>query len=348
MLLCQENSFRRTDLKAEKLLQVEGLTITFPTSRGNIQAVRNLNFRLSPGEMLAVVGESGSGKSVTGKALLGLVEPPGIVVGGGVWLEGENILIKTEEEKRRLRGAAAGMVYQDPGASFDPVFTVGSQMIESILAHKKSGKAAARKIALEWLGSVGFASPERIFDSYPYELSGGMKQRAYIAMVISLGPRLIVADEPTTALDTVNQTRILSLLKHIQIESGCGVLIISHDLEVVAGISERVLVMYAGQLVEAGLTADVINSPAHPYTRALISSSYRGGYNKERLPIIEGQLEPDNYLDGCSFASRCRQASRTCYNTAPPLRELNGGRICRCLKPVLSERGREFGGISHC
>lgn len=341
MSISQVKSFRPAgEVRSGKMLEVQGLTVAFPTSRGVIRAVCDLSFYLKPAETVAIVGESGSGKSVTGKALLGLVEPPGILAGGRVLLDGENVFDKTGEEKRRLRGAFAGMVFQDPGASFDPVFTVGWQMVESILAHGPAARAGAKRLALECLASVGFANPQRIYGSYPHELSGGMKQRAYIAMVMSLSPGLIVADEPTTALDMVNQARILSLLKNVQAKTGCGVIVISHDLEVVAGLSDRVLVMYGGHVVEAGPTGDIMNRPGHPYTRGLVNSSYRGVSRKERLSVIDGQTyETGHSLSGCSFAPRCGHASPECRKETPPLMKLPGSRFCRCLKTRLGGTG---------
>lgn len=318
----------------EAVLKVEGLSIIFPTPRGTYQAVRELSFQLKAGETVALVGESGSGKSVTGKALLGLVEPPGIVAGGGVYLYGDDIILKAAEDKRRLRGTAIGIIFQDPGSSFDQVFTIGAQMTESILAHGLTDKAGAKEIAIDWLGEVGFAEPRRIYHSYPFELSGGMRQRAYIAMVMSLNPSLIVADEPTTALDILTQARLLAVLKKLQSKTQCGIVLITHDLGLAANNSDRLLVMYAGQIVECGLTRDVIGRPKHPYTAALIDSSYRGG-GKKRLLVISGQPpEMNNLPPGCTFAPRCTHSSGKCSVTQPSLHRLAGERLCRCHRPV--------------
>lgn len=320
-------SFKKTG--QDKLLQVSNLSVCFPTPRGMLHAVRNVSFDLEQGEILAIVGESGCGKSVTGKALLGLVEPPGFVESGTVELHGEDILKKSPGEQRSLRGKKIGMIFQDPSSAFDPVYTIGNQITETLAAHNVARGVKAKKLALRWLERAGFTEAERVFNSYPFELSGGMRQRAYIAMVMALEPQIIVADEPTTALDMISQVRVLLLLKKLQKSSGCSIILITHDLNAAASVADEVMVMYAGQVVEYGAADDILCHPVHPYTAALVESS---DWCRPRgmLKTLDGQPpNPGSIPSGCFFAPRCNRANLVCRNNPPQLREL-GERLCRC------------------
>ncbi len=321
------------DIRLEALLSISGLTVCFPTPRGLCRAVRDLDLQLASGTILALVGESGSGKSVTGKAILGLVEPPGYFASGEIAVAGESVLSKTPENLRLWRGVKAGIIFQDPASSFDQVFTIGAQMVEALTAHGVD-VGSARRETLKWLDGVGFRDPERIISSYPFELSGGMRQRAYIAMVMSLRPSLIIADEPTTALDMLAQSRLLALLQQMRQTTSCSIILITHDLGLAAGIADEVLVMYAGQAVEHGEARNVLSQPAHPYTRALIGSvnwnNPRGG-----LATIPGQPPVLSDLPpGCAFAPRCSEAVALCKQEEPPDR-LQTGAICRCHRPFI-------------
>lgn len=319
----------RQQIDEEQVVRVRNLSVSFPTARGVYRAVRDFTLELDAGKFLAIVGESGSGKSVTARALLGLVEPPGYLEAEELTVAGSDLLAISPPELRSFRGRAAGMVFQDPAAAFDPVFTIGSQITESILEHRLAKKGEASKIVLDWLAQMGFAEPKRVFHSYPFELSGGMRQRAYIAMVMALSPRLIIADEPTTALDMLNKVRILDLLKKLQLQNGCTVILISHDLGMVASIADQVLVMYAGQVVEHSTAKKVLQDPWHPYTAALLGST---DWNRPRgsLQAIPGQPPALNALpDGCSFAPRCRLATAACFRE-PPVPDRIAGRMLRC------------------
>lgn len=330
-------------IEEKYVIKVKGLSINFPTSRGIYTSVRDLDLKVKPGKILAIVGESGSGKSVTGKALLGLIEPPGVLAGGAVMIGKENIFSQTDERKRSLRGKQVGMIFQDPGAAFDPVFTIGAQMTESILAHNLGDKKEAKNISLKWLNLVGFIEPQRIFNCYPFELSGGMRQRAYIAMVMSLNPKILIADEPTTALDMITQARILSLLKKIQLDTGCSIVFITHDLGIVANFADEVLVMYGGQGVEQGPVEDVLYQPSHPYTEALINS-IKWGSKKGRLRPIPGQPPEMHKLpSGCAFNPRCSYAMIKCQKEVPSLRTLTDGTLCRCHRPIIYQSSQVAG-----
>ncbi len=290
------------------LLSVEGLRVGFVTEGGRVQAVDGVSFGVEPGEVLAIVGESGSGKSVTAQTIIGLTRSPNSRIEGSVRLGGEELLEAGDEELRRVRGERVGMVFQDPMTSFNPVYRIGAQIIEAIRAHRDDvSKDEAHRQAVELLDSVGIPNAERRVDDYPHEFSGGMRQRAMIAMALALEPELLIADEPTTALDVTVQAQILRLLERLNKERGLATILITHDLGVVAEIADRVLVMYAGRVVEQGTLDEIFYDPQHPYTWGLLGSLTRMDRPRpERLPQIGGA--PPSLLDlptGCSFRSRC-------------------------------------------
>jgi len=290
------------------LLSVEGLRVGFVTEGGRVQAVDGVSFTVEPGEVVAIVGESGSGKSVTAQTIIGLTRSPNSRIEGSVRLGDKELLEAGDEELRRVRGERVGMVFQDPMTSFNPVYRIGNQIIEAIRAHRDDvSKGEAHRKAIELLDSVGIPNAERRVDDYPHEFSGGMRQRAMIAMALALEPELLIADEPTTALDVTVQAQILRLLERLNKERGLATILITHDLGVVAEIADRVLVMYAGRVVEQGTLDEIFYDPQHPYTWGLLGSLTRMDRPRpERLPQIGGA--PPSLLDlptGCSFRSRC-------------------------------------------
>jgi oligopeptide/dipeptide ABC transporter ATP-binding protein len=297
------------------LLSVRDLRVGFTTAGGRLQAVDDVSFDLAAGEVLAVVGESGSGKSVTAQTLIGLTRSPNARIEGSVRLDGEELLDASEDSLRRVRGERVGMVFQDPMTSLNPVYRVGAQIVEAIRAHRDEvGKGEARKRAVELLDSVGIPQAERRVDDYPHEFSGGMRQRAMIAMALSLEPEVLIADEPTTALDVTIQAQILDLLAQLNREHGLATILITHDLGVVAEVADRVLVMYAGRVVEEGTLEQIFYDPQHPYTWGLLGSLTRIDRPRpHRLPQIRGA--PPSLLDlptGCAFRPRCPHAFGRC------------------------------------
>ncbi len=324
-------------MAAGPILEVRGLTTELRTEEGRFKAVDDVSFDLYPGEVLGIVGESGCGKSMTALSILGLVpRPPARIVAGEVRFEGRDLLRLGERELRRLRGAAIAMIFQEPMTSLNPVFTVGEQLVETLRHHERLGQRAARERAVELLAKVGIPSPAERLDAYPHELSGGMRQRVMIAMALSCNPKVLLADEPTTALDVTIQAQILDLLERLQAELGMAVVIITHDLGIVAEFAQRVLVMYAGRVVEEGPVEAIFEHPAHPYTRGLLASlpDLEGG--TERLQAIPGSVPQLGALGpGCRFAPRCPLAGPECRALDPPLRRA-GGRAVACLRAELS------------
>ncbi len=297
---------------AQPLLDVRGLTVTFGATR----AVDDISFRLHAGEVLGLVGESGCGKSTTALALMRLLA--GARVSGAALLDGADLLTLDEPAMRRLRGARLGMIFQDPGTALHPLIRVGDQVAEAILAHTRMSPAAARARALELFRRVGISAPEQRLRAYPHELSGGMCQRVVIAQAIACSPKLLLADEPTTALDVTVQAQILELLREIGRESGTAMVLITHDLGVVAGQADRVAVMYAGRIVEEAPTAVLFAHPAHPYTQGLLGSvpALDAAWEDE-LPTIPGSVASAAEAPGCRFAPRCPRAAEVCRNTPP-------------------------------
>jgi oligopeptide/dipeptide ABC transporter ATP-binding protein len=299
---------------SETLLSVRDLRVGFATEGGRLQAVDGVSFDLAPGEVLAIVGESGSGKSVTAQTIVGLTRSPNARIEGSVALRGEELLDAGEAELRRYRGERIGMVFQDPMTSLNPVYRVGDQIVEAIRAHRDEGKAEARRRAVELLDAVGIADAERRVDDYPHQFSGGMRQRAMIAMALALAPEVLIADEPTTALDVTIQAQILELLERLNRERGLATILITHDLGVVAEVADRVLVMYAGRVVEEGTLDEIFYDPQHPYAWGLLGSLTRIDRPRpRRLPQIPGA--PPSLLDlprGCAFRPRCPHAFGRC------------------------------------
>jgi peptide/nickel transport system ATP-binding protein len=302
------------------ILDVHGLSVQFPTRRGVLTAVDRVSFSIGPGEVLGVVGESGAGKSITGLAVIGLLEPPGRIAAGEVCLEGRRIDNLRHEELRRIRGRKIGVIFQDPLTSLNPLYTIGQQLEETILTHLPLGKTAARERALSLLREVGIPAPEARYGNYPHHFSGGMRQRVVIALALAAEPRLLIADEPTTALDVSIQAQIIALLKRLAGERGAAVMLITHDMGVIAETAQRVAVMYAGRIVEIGPVREVIHAPRHPYTVGLMGSIPKIGLRQDRLLQIDGSMPRLNAIPpGCAFNPRCPRRFERCVLERPDL-----------------------------
>jgi peptide/nickel transport system ATP-binding protein len=324
---------------AAPLLAVSGLEIEFPTRRGTLRAVRGVSFAIGAGEVLGIVGESGAGKSLTGAAVIGLIDPPGRIAAGEVRLAGRRIDDLPHEAMRRVRGREIGAVFQDPLTSLNPLFTVGQQLVETIRTHLDLAEAEARQRAVALLEEVGIPAAARRIDHYPHQFSGGMRQRVVIALALAARPRLIIADEPTTALDVSIQAQIIALLKRLAREHGTAVMLVTHDMGVIAETADRVAVMYAGQIVEIGPVADVIHRPRHPYTVGLMGSIPSIAAERERLAQIEGTMPRlDAIPSGCAFHPRCPRAVARCSTEAPELAPA-GATDAACWNPVAAGAG---------
>jgi len=322
-------------LQGEKpLLVVRGLKTYFYTEDGVVSAVDDICFSMGKGETLGVVGESGCGKSVTALSILRLVpDPPGRIVGGEIIFEGEDLVKKTEAEMRIVRGNQISMIFQEPMTSLNPVFTVGEQIMESIMLHQKVNRTGARRKAIDMLKMVGIPSPERRVDEYPYQMSGGMRQRVMIAMALSCNPKLLIADEPTTALDGTIQAQILDLIKKLKEDLEMAMMLITHDLGVVAEVANRVLVMYAGKIVEGADTQSIVRNPQHPYTSGLLGSMPGLDEDKDRLTVIEGGVpNPFALPRGCRFHPRCAYAEEICTKEEPNIAEVEPGHLVNCWR----------------
>jgi peptide/nickel transport system ATP-binding protein len=314
------------------LLDVRGLTTSFATDAGTFNAVDGVSFALDAGRTLGLVGESGCGKSVTALSIMGLVaSPPGRIAGGEIFFEGVDLRKLSPAAMREVRGDRISMIFQEPMTSLNPAFTIGEQIVEGILRHRRIGREAARRQAIEMLERVRMPSPERRFDEHPHKLSGGMRQRAMIAMALALKPRLLIADEPTTALDVTIQAQILELMRTLREETGTAIILITHDLGVIAELAQDVAVMYAGRIVEKSGVEDLFARPQHPYTIGLLGSIPKLHLEQERLPAIEGQVpNPLAVPAGCRFAPRCPFATDKCRADDPPLVDVAAGQQAAC------------------
>ena len=329
----------------QPLLRIEDLAVTFSTEAGTVRAVNGVNMSLYPAQTLAVVGESGCGKSVSALSTLKLVPtPPGRYERGAIWFDGQNVLELDEPQMRKLRGNQIAMIFQEPMTSLNPVYSIGDQILEAILLHQNVDQAAAVDIAEQALADVGISEPRRRLSEFPHQMSGGMRQRIMIAMALSCQPRLLLADEPTTALDVTIQAQILELLRKLQTEKGMSIMLITHDLGVVAENADVVAVMYAGRVVEYGSVHDVFETPRHPYTQGLFASMPRLGGSHGRLDTIPGQVpNPANLPDGCPFHPRCGAEGKgpQCEQQDPPLLEVAPGHWAACWVTEGYEGGAE-------
>jgi peptide/nickel transport system ATP-binding protein len=317
----------------DTLLEVRGLKTHFATDRGLFRAVDGISFSVPRGRTIGLVGESGCGKSVTSLSVMGLVASPGKVEAEAVLFGNRDVLTLSADERRRLRGSQMSMIFQEPMTSLNPVHTIGQQIVEAILAHTTMSPQAAKARAIEMLELVKIPSAAQRIDDFPHNLSGGMRQRVMIAMALSCEPALLIADEPTTALDVTIQAQILDLLSELQRRLGMAILIITHDLGVIAEVADQVLVMYAGQIVESADVGDLFADPQHPYTIGLLGSIPRLDVDRARLATIEGTVpSPNNQPKGCRFGPRCPFADHRCREAPPPLREVTPGHLVACWK----------------
>ncbi len=329
----------------KKILEINELETSFFSDDGKIAAVDHVNFDLHEGEILAIVGESGCGKSVTSLSIMGLVpSPPGKITNGEILLEGKDISKFSEKEMRKIRGNDIAMIFQEPMTSLNPLFTIGNQLSEAILIHNKSwSKKQVRERAVEMLRLVGLPRAEELLNEYPHQLSGGMRQRVMIAMALLCNPKVLIADEPTTALDVTIQAQILKLIRELNDKFNTAVLMITHDLGVVAETCQRVIVMYAGQVVEEATVEEIFKNPKHPYTKGLIQSVPDMRYKKDSLYSIPGNVpKPGSVKVGCRFAQRCEFATDRCLTENPALYELSNSHKSRCF--LVEEEGGNIVG----
>ncbi len=324
----------------DKLIEVKDLRVSFFTPAGEVKAVDGISYSLGYNEVMGVVGESGSGKSVEAYSIIGLLQNPGRVVGGSITFEGEDLLAYTPEQMRQFRGNKVSMIFQNPMTCLNPVYTIGNQLIEALTCHNKGISVQdARTRAINMLEMVGINNAEKRIDQYPHEFSGGMRQRAMIAMALICKPKLLIADEPTTALDVTIQAQILELMKKLQREEQTSIIFITHNLGVVAEICDRVSVMYAGKIVEQGKVNDIFYRPLHPYTRGLLASMPRlDEDDHERLIPIEGTpIDLLNPPKGCNFAPRCKECRKICLRQKPPFADYGDGHISACWLHFMEE-----------
>ncbi|MRG27617.1 ABC transporter ATP-binding protein [Laceyella tengchongensis] len=316
-----------------KILEVKDLHVSFKTYKGEVKAVRGVDFHLNKGETIAIVGESGCGKSVTSQTIMRLIpNPPGVIKQGEIIFEGTDLTKASEKQMEKIRGSEISMIFQDPMTSLNPTLTIGTQIMEGLIKHQKLDKKTAREKAIEMLRLVGIPSPESRLDQYPHQFSGGMRQRAMIAIALACQPKVLIADEPTTALDVTIQAQIIDLMKALQEKTGTSIILITHDLGVVADIADRVVVMYAGKVVESGKLEEIFYQPKHPYTWGLLGSMPRLDLSRDQelLPIMG---TPPNLLDppkGCPFAARCQHAMSICTQEMPELDEVSSTHQVAC------------------
>ncbi|MBQ1362560.1 MAG: ABC transporter ATP-binding protein [Oscillospiraceae bacterium] len=327
-----------------KLLEVKDLKVSFFTPAGEVKAVDGISYSLGYNEVMGIVGESGSGKSVEAYSIIGLLQSPGRVTGGSILFEGENVLEYDAEKMRQFRGNKASMIFQNPMTCLNPVYTIGDQLMEALTCHDKTiSKTQARARAIQMLELVGINNAVKRVDQYPHEFSGGMRQRAMIAMALICEPKLLIADEPTTALDVTIQAQILELMKDLQKKENTSIIFITHNLGVVAEICDRVSVMYAGRIVEQGLVQDIFYRPQHPYTKGLIASTPRlDEEDQERLVPIEGTpIDLLNPPSGCNFGPRCKNCMKICLREKPPYAQVGEGHISACWLHFMNRGSRE-------
>jgi peptide/nickel transport system ATP-binding protein len=324
------------------LLQVKNLVVEFPNRRGTLRALDDITFEIAPGEILGVVGESGAGKSLTGASIIGLLEPPGRIASGQILLEGQRIDNLNHDEMRHIRGRKIGAIFQDPLTSLNPLYSVGRQLMETIQAHLPVNQAEARKRAIDLLKSTGIPAAEERIEHYPHQFSGGMRQRVVIALALAAEPKLIVADEPTTALDVSIQAQIISLLKKLCKERGAAVMLITHDMGVIAETCDRVAVLYAGRVAEIGPVHEVINHPAHPYTEGLMASIPDMSVDRENLAQIDGAMPRLNAIPtGCAFNPRCTKTVDRCKVDRPDLMQAGATRAACWLHAESAQGGAQ-------
>lgn len=319
----------------ERLLEVRNLRTYFNTFQGTVKAVDNISFHINDGEILGIVGESGGGKSITGFSVIGLIDEPGEIKTGEIIFNGEDLLKKSEGQMNKIRGKEIAMIFQDPMTSLNPVYTIGQQMEEVLLIHDNLTKSQRKEKCIKLLTDVGISNPENRLKSYPHQFSGGMRQRVVIAIALASNPRLIIADEPTTALDVTIQAQILRLMIDLVKEKECSLMLITHDLAVVSEMADRINVMYCGKIVESGITKDIINNCKHPYTRGLINSIPDLDRDKNRLDTIQG-IVPNMFElpKGCNFAPRCEYCQDICLETEPELNNIEEYHHVACHFPL--------------
>jgi len=319
------------------VLELKNLSVEFPSRRGALQALSDVSFEIRPGEVLGVVGESGAGKSLTGAAIIGLLEPPGRISSGEVWVSGRRIDQFSDDQMRLVRGREIGAIFQDPLTSLNPLYSVGRQLIETIETHLGLTRSQARQRAVELLESTGIPAARERIDHYPHQFSGGMRQRVVIALALAAEPKLIVADEPTTALDVSIQAQIIELLKKVCREHSAAVMLITHDMGVIAETADRVVVMYAGRVIEEGRVEDLIRDPKHPYTAGLMGAIPSVNRHVERLAQIDGAMPRLNAIpEGCAFNPRCQQVMAVCKQDRPELFQTSTSRAACWLHKELS------------
>ena len=327
----------------KNLVEVKNLEVSFFTYAGEVKAVRGISYNLTPGEVMGIVGESGSGKSVSSYGLMGIIPEPGKVIGGRILFEGRDVTAMSEKELLKIRGKDISMIFQDPMTSLNPLFTIGNQIEESLRKHTSLDKDQRQKRMVELLTLVGINQPEKRLKQYPHEFSGGMRQRVMIAMALACDPKLLIADEPTTALDVTIQAQILELLKELKDKIHMGIVFITHDLGVVSDICDSISVMYAGTIVESGSSDQIFYEPRHPYTWGLLASVPKIDTDEhQRLIPIEGNpVDLINPPKGCPFAPRCKHCMKICIDQAPPQCQVGEGHMAACWLPVKEAREEE-------